>query len=135
MNSEAEMMRLGAQLAARLLPGDVLLLRGPLGSGKTTLVRGLLEGLGHQGTVRSPTFNILQPFATTPPVLHVDLYRVPTFKGLGIEDYLETHVLVIEWAEKAVGLMDPNSAWRIGIEFENDGRCVEVQPPKGIGLE
>jgi len=50
--------------------------------------------------VRSPTFNLMQTFDTEPPVLHVDLYRVASHAGLGIEDYLETHVCLIEWADR-----------------------------------
>src|SRR6185295_20311363 len=69
----------GAALAAALRPGDVIALFGALGAGKTTLARGLLRGLGHDGDVASPTFPIVQVYAppdTRIPIWHVDLYRI-----------------------------------------------------------
>jgi tRNA threonylcarbamoyladenosine biosynthesis protein TsaE len=120
--TETEMRQLGASLKDRLVPGDIVLLYGELGAGKTTLVRGFLESLGHTDPVRSPTFNLLQVFDTTPPVLHADLYRVTTHVGLGIEDYLETHITFIEWPDRAVGLSE--IPIRIEIEFSPGGRTV-----------
>src|SRR4051812_35400044 len=99
VETEAEMRKLGAELNGRFSPGDVILLSGELGAGKTTLVRGYLEGLGHKETVRSPTFNLIQLFETNPPVLHADLYRLKSYVGLGLEDYLETHVCFVEWPD------------------------------------
>jgi tRNA threonylcarbamoyladenosine biosynthesis protein TsaE len=123
------MVELGASLASFWRPGDVVLLDGPLGAGKSTLVRGVLKGLGHQGVVRSPTFNLMQSFETDPPVLHVDLYRVASHAGLGIEDYLDTHVCLIEWPDRAAGLVEPAEAWRVRIEFAKKGRKVLIVPP------
>lgn len=120
----------GASLARTFEPGDVVLISGPLGVGKTTLVRGYLEALGFEGPVRSPTFNLLQVFETEPPVLHVDLYRVKGAQGLGIEDYLETHVCLVEWPDRAPGLADPDSSWRIEMEFTENGRRVRVNSPE-----
>ncbi len=117
---------LGAALAARLQPGDLVRLEGPLGAGKTTLVRGLLEALGHQGPVRSPTFNLLQAFETNPPILHADLYRVASAEGTGLEDYLDTHVVLVEWPDR---LPDDSDHWHIEIAFEGDGRVATIIPP------
>lgn len=117
---------LGAALAARLHPGDLVRLEGPLGAGKTTLVRGLLEALGHEGPVRSPTFNLLQAFETDPPVLHADLYRVRTAQGTGLEDYLDTHVVLVEWPDR---LPDDPAHWKIEIAFEGEGRVATIIPP------
>src|SRR5512145_982179 len=100
------MAELGARLASEWRAGEVVFLDGPLGAGKSTLVRGVLHALGHLGPVRSPTFNLMQSFETTPPVLHVDLYRVKSHAGLGIEDYLDTHLCLIEWPDRAVGLVE-----------------------------
>src|SRR6185369_3975857 len=67
----------GAQLARRARPGDVITLSGPLGVGKTALARGFIAGLGHDGEVPSPSFAIVQPYEELdPPVWHVDLYRI-----------------------------------------------------------
>ena len=127
--SEAETRSAGAWLASRLRSGDVVLLEGPLGAGKTTLVRGVLEALGHKGPVRSPTFNLLQLFETAPPILHADLYRVKSAHGIGLEDYLETHVSLIEWPDRLGGLLEPALCRRDRISFEGDGRRIEIFEP------
>lgn len=119
-----------SELAQHFGVGDVVLLEGPLGAGKTTWVRGLLAGLGYLGPVRSPTFNLIQAFETVPPVMHADLYRVKSFEGIGLEDYLETHLCLIEWPDRAEGLVEPDACWRLKIEFEGEGRRVELDPPK-----
>lgn len=124
---EAAMRNLGAQLANRLRAGDLVLLEGPLGAGKTTLVRGLLSALGWEGAVRSPTFNLMQPYATDPPVLHVDLYRLKSGQGLGLEDFSESHLVLIEWPDRLNPV--PEGAWRIEIAFDPDGRRVQIVPP------
>lgn len=129
---EAATRRLAAELAHQLRAGDVVLLEGPLGAGKTTFVKGVLETLGHTGVVRSPTFNLLQVFDTTPPVLHVDLYRVPTAVGLGIEEYLDTHLCLIEWPDRLQGFLDPARCTRVTIAFEGEGRRVLVEPPEDV---
>lgn len=123
MPDEEAMRSLGGRLAQQWKAGDLVLLEGPLGAGKTTLVRGVLEALRHRGGVRSPTFNLLQVYATDPPVLHADLYRVAHAEGLGLEDYLDDHLCLIEWPDR---LGDIEGAIRVRIEFEGEGRIVEV---------
>lgn len=95
---------LGRRLAAQLRPGDVVALYGDLGAGKTTLARGILAGLGHEGDVASPTFPIVLPYeALKLPVWHVDLYRIggPGELGeLGLDEALDGGVLLIEWPER-----------------------------------
>ena len=127
--SEGETRDLAGQLARGARPGDVLLLEGPLGAGKTTFVRGFLEALGHVGPVRSPTFNLVQTFETNPPVMHADLYRVKGWQGIGLEDYLETHACLVEWPDRLSGLIDPRECWQIQIAFHEEGRSIEIQPP------
>ena len=126
---EAATRALGASLVARLRAGDAVFLKGELGAGKTTLVRGLVEALGFSGPVRSPTFNLLQTFDTDPPVMHADLYRVGSHKGIGIEDYLETHLCLIEWPDRAIGLVPEDTAWHVEIVFAGKGRTATVTPP------
>lgn len=126
---ELRTREVGALLAPDMKAGDTVLLEGPLGAGKTTLVRGLLKSLGYDGPVRSPTFNLLQVFPTDPPVLHADLYRLSNAQGIGLEDYLGTHLCLIEWPDRAPDLSRPES-WRITIEFEDGGRRITVCRPQ-----
>ena len=128
---EAATRALGARLAALWHAGDTVLLDGPLGAGKTTLVRGVLEALGHGGPVRSPTFNLVQTFDTHPPVMHADLYRVASWRGIGIEEYLDTHLCLIEWPDRAEGLVDPARCWQVTLAFAGAGRTATVRPPGG----
>ncbi len=125
------MMALGARLVRGWAAGDVVLLEGPLGAGKTTLVRGALRELGVEGPVRSPTFNLIQTFDTRPPVMHVDLYRVPSAVGLGLEDEPEAWLRLIEWPDRLLGLFDERECWRVVIAQEGDSRRVTVHPPLG----
>lgn len=129
VQKDAETMHLAARFSAGLGAGDVVLLSGPLGAGKTTFVRGFLRALGHEGPVRSPTFNLIQAFDTEPPVCHVDLYRVSSASGLGLEDYLDTHVLLIEWPDRLGAWIDPRQCWQVTIGFEGDGRRIEIHRP------
>ena len=104
---EAATAALGAALAGRLRAGDVVTLAGPLGAGKTSLVRGTLAALGLRGEAPSPSFALVQPYAppdTTLPVMHVDLYRLRApeeIEELGLDDALDDGVLLIEWPERA----------------------------------
>lgn len=125
---EAAMRQLGSSLASRFSAGDVVFLHGDLGAGKTTFVRGILAGLGWAGEVRSPTFNLLQTYEVTPPVLHADLYRVGSWQGIGIEDYLSTHLCFIEWPSRMKGLVSEEEAWHLRIEFAGEGREVFLEP-------
>lgn len=127
--NEKDMLTLGERLSPRFKAGDVVFLAGDLGAGKTTLVRGILAGLGWRDAVRSPTFTLLQLYQTDPPALHIDLYRVQSHAGLGIEDYMDTHLLLVEWPDRAAGLITPSDTWQIQIDFAPEGRHVRIAPP------
>jgi len=127
--TESETLDLAAKLARAWGPGDVVLLEGELGAGKTTFVRGVLRSLGHLGAVRSPTFNLLQTFPTDPPVLHADLYRLSDASGTGIEDYLDDHLCLIEWPDRMASVVPSDLCWRIRIEFVGEGRRIHVDSP------
>lgn len=96
----------GRRLAAVLRPGDVVALFGDLGAGKTTLARGILEGLGFKGEVASPTFPIVQAYERPDvrlPLWHVDLYRVEDeaeIEELALDEARHDAALVIEWPER-----------------------------------
>lgn len=127
--TEAELRALAALWARHWRAGDAVLLSGPLGAGKTTFVRGVLEGLGHVGPVRSPTFNLVQTFDTRPPVLHADLYRVDSASGLGLEE-ADGMLCLIEWPDRTGLPFAREEAWSVAIAFEGAGRRVQVAPPK-----
>ena len=99
----------GAELARRLAPGDVVLISGELGTGKTAFVRGAARALGVEGPVTSPTFTIGQVYAGSPEVAHLDLYRLPSLASEDpalLEDYVTPdRIAFVEWpavAEPAV---------------------------------
>jgi tRNA threonylcarbamoyladenosine biosynthesis protein TsaE len=134
--SVEETERLGEALAASLQPGDVLLLSGPLGAGKSRLVAGMARGLGYRGAVRSPTFTLINHYAARLPLDHVDLYRLESSEipGLGLEDAAEDAVIVVEWGEKLIGPL-AQDALRISIEIlEGDRRRLSAAAePDGRG--
>ena len=106
---EAATDTFGRRLAVRLAPGDIVLLSGDLGAGKTALARGILTGLGHAGEVPSPTFTLVQSYelpGVRLPVWHVDLYRLDDpneVEELGLDEILADGALIIEWPERASG--------------------------------
>jgi len=104
-SSEVETGAVGSELATTLARGDVVLLIGDLGAGKTAFVRGLAEGLGiASDQVSSPTFTLVQEYrAGRVPLVHVDLYRLDDpreIDDLGLDEIAEEAVLAIEWADK-----------------------------------
>ena len=102
--SEAETIALGREIGRTLRAGDVVLLEGPLGAGKTAFSRGLAEGLGcDPQSVSSPTFTIVQEYRGPSAVLeHVDLYRLTPAEvdDLGLEDLMEGAVMAVEWPDR-----------------------------------
>jgi tRNA threonylcarbamoyladenosine biosynthesis protein TsaE len=107
-HSELETAALGRELGETLSAGDVVLLVGDLGAGKTAFVRGLAEGLGvHRDEVSSPTFTLVQEYrGGRLPLFHVDLYRLDDpreLDDLGLDEIADDGVLAIEWAEKLTG--------------------------------
>ncbi|HEX3749897.1 MAG TPA: tRNA (adenosine(37)-N6)-threonylcarbamoyltransferase complex ATPase subunit type 1 TsaE [Streptosporangiaceae bacterium] len=132
----ADAMRdLGRRLATGLRAGDLLVLTGPLGAGKTTLVQGIGEGLGVRGPITSPTFVIarVHPSLTGGPALvHADAYRlggVAEIDDLDLDSSTPTSVTAVEWGDGlAEGLSDDRL--EIAIELHGDGRAVRLT---GIG--
>jgi tRNA threonylcarbamoyladenosine biosynthesis protein TsaE len=106
--SAAQTQAVGAAIAAVVAPGDVVLLSGELGAGKTVLTKGLVAALGGGEATTSPTFTLCHVYPTTPPVAHVDCYRVaPTddLADLALDELLEDGaVVVVEWGERVRGL-------------------------------
>jgi tRNA threonylcarbamoyladenosine biosynthesis protein TsaE len=120
--SPAATAALGRLLAERLAPGDCLALIGPLGAGKTALVRGIAAGLGvaDERMVSSPTYVLVQEYPARVPIYHIDLYRMvhpaEELADLGLDEMLADGVVLIEWADRAEGAL-PRPRWEIGIEL------------------
>jgi len=122
----------GTRLAAVLPAQCVLYLNGDLGTGKTTLARGILRGLGHQGPARSPTYTLIEPYEIGPRrVYHLDLYRLcdpEELEYLGLRDLLaDPSLWLVEWPERGAGLL-PAADLSIGIEYLPQGRRLTLNP-------
>ncbi|MCS7259127.1 MAG: tRNA (adenosine(37)-N6)-threonylcarbamoyltransferase complex ATPase subunit type 1 TsaE [candidate division WOR-3 bacterium] len=105
-NSSQETIELGKKIGAQLKAGDILAFYGELGSGKTTMIKGVCLGLGvaEESIVKSPSFIIINEYQGVYSIYHIDLYRIKDpseLYSLGLEDYLEgSGICLIEWAEK-----------------------------------
>ena len=127
----------GARLAALLPPACVIYLEGDLGTGKTTLTRGILHQLGHHGRVRSPTYTLIEPYeVATGPLYHLDLYRLADpeeLEYLGLRDLMGEHAIwVVEWPERGVGLL-PAADLRIRIDHSAAGRRLRLRGESPLG--
>jgi tRNA threonylcarbamoyl adenosine modification protein YjeE len=131
--SAADMEDLGRRMGGMLAPGDLVVLTGPLGAGKTTLTRGIAEGLGVRGPVQSPTFVIARTHPSLvggAPLVHVDAYRLGSALELDDLDLdVEGSVVVVEWGRgMAEGLRE--SWWEVELEraVGGDGKRTPWDP-------
>jgi tRNA threonylcarbamoyladenosine biosynthesis protein TsaE len=125
--SPAETERAGTLLGERLRPGDVVLLTGELGAGKTTFVRGVARGTGSKSDVASPTFQLVRIYPGRVQLAHVDLYRVENLaelRDLGLDELAQDGAVVVEWGER----LDVDGAARIEIEhLGGDRRLIRTE--------
>lgn len=130
--SPAETEAAGGRIAAGLRPGDVVVVSGELGAGKTTLIRGACRALGVEGPVTSPTFTIGQRYRGRLPISHLDLYRLESLDaedpGL-LEDYLRPDsVAFVEWPAVAASRLAREPTLEIRLRHEGgDGRTIEIE--------
>ncbi len=134
---EAATLNFGARLARELMPGMTFYLEGDLGAGKTTLVRGMLRALGHQGRVKSPTYTLVETYSLPAfELYHYDLYRMHDpreWLDAGFRDTDDGRtVSLIEWPEKAAGWL-PTPDVVIHLRIDDDSRTVECEAksPRG----
>jgi tRNA threonylcarbamoyladenosine biosynthesis protein TsaE len=133
VSNEKELREFAAAFARRLKPGDTVALSGPLGSGKTTFVRAVVEALHHVDQTSSPTFTFWHRYEGRPPIDHVDLFRVDDPKEiaeLGLEDaFGDDSIALVEWWRNAPSLV-PVRRYEIDLEGAGDEpRTIVVKEP------
>lgn len=133
---EAATARLGADLAAAARAGDVFLLQGDLGAGKTTLARGFIRAMSAnlELDVPSPTFTLVQTYEARIPIAHLDLYRIGSpgeVEELGLFDDAETSITLIEWPDRAAGFL-PDHPVTIELSHHREGRQATISGPPAV---
>lgn len=138
-HSEQQTMRIGQRLSEQFHPGDLILLFGNIGVGKTHLVKGMAQGLGSSDLVTSPSFVLANEYVSGPawrhmPLYHVDLYRLTSHAeliGMGLEDMIGSDgVCFIEWAEHAEGWL-PNEHLSVHLQHLDETKRVIRLVPQG----
>ncbi|HXC69467.1 MAG TPA: tRNA (adenosine(37)-N6)-threonylcarbamoyltransferase complex ATPase subunit type 1 TsaE [Pyrinomonadaceae bacterium] len=138
-SSPEQTFNYGHQVGARLEGGEILLLSGPLGAGKTIFVKGICSALGvAEEDVTSPSFTLVNPYAGRLQLYHIDLYRLDegasAAHAVDLDELLsdEKAVIVIEWAERMGNYPLPGNVWRITIEGDGEApRKISIQPQRG----
>jgi len=134
---EAATIAYGQRLAKAIDSKGLLTLSGNLGSGKTTLCRGLIQSYGHSGAVKSPTYTLVEPYEIGDKrIYHFDLYRMEDpeeLEFIGLWDYLTQEALIIiEWPEKAFGVLPPADL-AIQLEQQEKGRKITCSSNTSLG--
>lgn len=139
---ESTMLRFGKKLAENILQVQanravILYFNGDLGAGKTTLTRGMVQGLGHQGKVKSPTYTLVEEYNVAGKMIyHFDLYRLADpeeLEFMGIRDYFAKGcICLIEWPEKGEGLLPPADL-SVNIDYYDDARNITLIAQTTLG--
>ena len=120
------------ELARNIEPGDIYKLEGDLGAGKTTFIKGVVNSLGYNGNVSSPTYTLINEYNTTPKIIHIDCYRendLNRWHLLGINDYFDNQsIIFIEWPEILEQILPLENSYKIKIislsEFKREIQLV-----------
>lgn len=140
-NSEMDTIKLGKKIASQLKKGDIIILLGDLGSGKTKLTEGILSYFGLQNEISSPTFTIVNEYDTKElKIFHFDLYRladIDEFFAIGGEEYFEKGASIIEWGEMLEGYIPKKY---LKLEFSRDNvnenkRIIKIENIGNINIE
>ena len=129
--SEAQLKAFAAEIASILVPGDVVYLRGELGTGKTTFARAIIQQRGKTDSVTSPTFTLIETYHLDDVlVAHLDLYRIESdaeMEGIGLRDYLDGDwICLIEWPDRARGML-PDPDLTVNLAYEGNGRSAVLK--------
>ncbi|MBD1580751.1 tRNA (adenosine(37)-N6)-threonylcarbamoyltransferase complex ATPase subunit type 1 TsaE [Pseudoalteromonas sp. S16_S37] len=127
---EAQTVAMGERLCKYIKNGAVLFLHGDLGAGKTTLSRGIVQGMGHTGKVKSPTYTLVEPYELEDvSIYHFDLYRLgdpEELEYMGIRDYFSPNAIcIIEWPQKGAGFI-PSPDLNVEMAYDGEQRTVTV---------
>ena len=125
VNNEIECESLGKEIATKLRAGDILLLEGNLGTGKTTMVKGILKKMNYKHDVTSPTFTLINEYNADIKVIHIDCYRENDFKRwkqIGLDEYLYSeNIVIIEWGNLIKKIL-PDDIILIKFEHLKEGK-------------
>jgi tRNA threonylcarbamoyladenosine biosynthesis protein TsaE len=140
LTDEPATVAVGGKLAQAIQTGAVIYLHGDLGAGKTTFCRGVIQGLGHKGNVKSPTYTLVEPYELeNVEAYHFDLYRLADpeeLEFMGVRDYFSNKsICLIEWPEKGGDLM-PEADLDIILSYHDEQRELECRAntPRGIEI-
>ncbi|WP_286742535.1 MULTISPECIES: tRNA (adenosine(37)-N6)-threonylcarbamoyltransferase complex ATPase subunit type 1 TsaE [unclassified Pseudoalteromonas] len=138
LNDEIATVAMGNKVAAIIEQGAVIYLHGDLGAGKTTFTRGVVQGFGHTGKVKSPTYTLVEPYELTRAnVYHFDLYRLgdpEELEYMGIRDYFsEQAICIVEWPEKG-GEFIPVPDLDITLSYVGDERKIVMNSASERGI-
>ena len=130
LSNEKNTLDLGENISAHLAEGFLIFLKGDLGAGKTTLARGLIKGLGYVGSVKSPTYSLIEQYEFNAFTLnHFDLYRFTNpneWFSSGFQEYINSYdVNLIEWPEKSAALL-PEPDLEIELAYKNESRIAYI---------
>jgi len=123
-------LELGRKIGNCCIPGSIISLRGPLGSGKTVIAKGIASALNIEEPITSPTFTIIQEYDGRIPLVHMDLYRIESieeFELLGAEELLfSTNVTIIEWSKLIDNLLPENTIFVEILIMEDSSRSIKI---------